>query len=409
MKKLVYIILMLVVFVSKSFCLNPNRLYCEILMNLISIEDNRCLDGTGEVIINYSIISFEDNSAVIVDLTGLPFSGTTLTSSPNPPIFSLLEGVTQYGSFTIDISNGSISSGLLNLQITNDFQPFCAYLDITIPAICDLDFSCSITGKSPEIPEDPEAICIACVDYEVDFEINNSSCIEGKTIEWDFGDESSTSSSGNHTYSGAGTYTVSLTVSEEGCDDFIIQHDIEIKECCPDCITSFAPAPGEKYVISCWVKEELSNQAETYINPTISLDFYTPAPGTILGPFVSKGKIIEGWQKIEEVIIIPADSWFVDIYLNNSGSNNVYFDDIRISPFKSSLKTYVYDPVTLRLAAELDENNYATFYQYDEEGKLIRVKKETERGVETIQESREASYKQAKSMDNRLNGNSTND
>jgi hypothetical protein len=44
--------------------------------------------------------------------------------------------------------------------------------------------------------------------------------------------------------------------------------------------------------------------------------------------------------------------------------------------------------------AELDERNYATFYEYDEEGKLIRVKKETEKGVMTIQENRDNIKKQ---------------
>jgi len=47
--------------------------------------------------------------------------------------------------------------------------------------------------------------------------------------------------------------------------------------------------------------------------------------------------------------------------------------------------TYVYDPNNYRLQASLDENNYATFYEYDHEGKLTTVKKETERGVKTIQ------------------------
>jgi hypothetical protein len=47
--------------------------------------------------------------------------------------------------------------------------------------------------------------------------------------------------------------------------------------------------------------------------------------------------------------------------------------------------------MTLRLMAELDERNYAKLYEYDEEGKLIRVKKETEKGVMTIQENRENS------------------
>ena len=38
--------------------------------------------------------------------------------------------------------------------------------------------------------------------------------------------------------------------------------------------------------------------------------------------------------------------------------------------------------------SELDENNYATFYEYDDDGSLVRVKKETERGVKTIKETR---------------------
>ena len=37
--------------------------------------------------------------------------------------------------------------------------------------------------------------------------------------------------------------------------------------------------------------------------------------------------------------------------------------------------------------AVLDENNYATFYEYDLERNLIRVKKETERGIKTIKET----------------------
>ena len=70
------------------------------------------------------------------------------------------------------------------------------------------------------------------------------------------------------------------------------------------------------------------------------------------------------------------------------------FDDLRIHPFNAEMKSYVYDPVTMRLMAQLDENNYATFYEYDEEGILIRVKKETERGIKTIHETRSSLLKQ---------------
>ena len=47
----------------------------------------------------------------------------------------------------------------------------------------------------------------------------------------------------------------------------------------------------------------------------------------------------------------------------------------------------------LTLMAELDENNYATFFEYDDDGTLIRLKKETERGIMTIKETRSAMLK----------------
>jgi len=47
----------------------------------------------------------------------------------------------------------------------------------------------------------------------------------------------------------------------------------------------------------------------------------------------------------------------------------------------------VYDPVTLRLSAELIETIYATFMNMMKRG-LIRVKKETERGIMTLKETK---------------------
>lgn len=72
----------------------------------------------------------------------------------------------------------------------------------------------------------------------------------------------------------------------------------------------------------------------------------------------------------------------------------VYFDDVRITPFNANMKSFVYDAVSLRLMAELDENNYATFYEYDNDGTLIRVNKETEKGIQTIKETRSSLYKE---------------
>lgn len=89
----------------------------------------------------------------------------------------------------------------------------------------------------------------------------------------------------------------------------------------------------------------------------------------------------------------PAGATSVLLKMNATGGSKMYYDDLRIQPYNSGLKSFVYDPVSLKLMAELDENNYATFYEYDDDGTLIRVKKETERGVQTIKETRSALIK----------------
>lgn len=215
---------------------------------------------------------------------------------------------------------------------------------------------------------------------------------------WNFGDNSPSVSgcSATHSYLTPGTYTVTVTYSANNCIPAVSSKTVTIKEdCdsipCTDCIGSFAPEPGKKYVISAWVKEENASITTTsYTNQQLTIEF--PSLGTVLGPFPATGAIIDGWQRIEAEFQIPLGAHDMAIKLN-SLSGNVYFDDIRVFPVDGSMKSYVYDPVTMRLSAELDERNYATFYEYDEEGKLHRVKKETERGIMTIQENKNSSVK----------------
>lgn len=160
---------------------------------------------------------------------------------------------------------------------------------------------------------------------------------------------------------------------------------------CENCIGSFKPIPGSKYVLGAWAKEDAAPLSKiTYDRPKIIVHFYNASHqlmASSLQPFVPSGMIIDGWQRIEEEFIIPAMAAYVGIELI-AEDGDVYFDDIRVFPFDASMKSYVYDPVNMRLVAELDERNYATFYEYDEEGKLTRIKKETERGIMTIQETR---------------------
>lgn len=158
---------------------------------------------------------------------------------------------------------------------------------------------------------------------------------------------------------------------------------------CESCIPKFQPVTG-KYVVSAWVKEEdgSGDGSITYTNSSLKV---TTGSGTTLNTYVftPSGQIIDGWQRMEGIVETDAVGNIKMEFLVAHGVS--YFDDIRVFPYDGSMVTYVYDPATLRLAAELDERNYAKIYEYDEEGKLIRVKKETEKGVMTIQENRENS------------------
>jgi hypothetical protein len=156
----------------------------------------------------------------------------------------------------------------------------------------------------------------------------------------------------------------------------------------------FAPRTytgDQTYVLSYWVRQEgLTPPVFNYPNAGIIVKFMNGATPTYPAmSLVQKSDIIDGWQQYQYTFVIPnGQTGDISVMLKNTGSGYSYFDDIRLHPFNSNMKSFVYHPVTLRFVSELDENNYATIYEYDEEGALIRVKKETANGIMTIKESR---------------------
>jgi hypothetical protein len=156
----------------------------------------------------------------------------------------------------------------------------------------------------------------------------------------------------------------------------------------------YSPVPGSEIVVGAWVKEARDCKCESYTENSISVIFRQANGSDITYTLKPAGNIIEGWQRIDSVITVPVNTIAYRVLFNASPSSITYFDDFRIQPFHSNMKSFVYNPVNLRLMAELDENNYATFYEYDDDGTLIRVKKETERGIKTIKETRSALLKQ---------------
>lgn len=188
--------------------------------------------------------------------------------------------------------------------------------------------------------------------------------------------------------------------------DPIVQEDD-----CEECLPSAGLIPNKKYILSLWAKEDSEEDdgvdpiaqtpyIQSYTDPKISISFNQNSPNDFvsLGPIsiqesqngglkCTKGQIVEGWQMMEVEFVTPnlVTAFGITFY---RGENPVLYDDIRIFPADGSMKSYVYDPANLRFVAELDERNFATLYEYDEEGKLQRIKKETERGIVTIQESK---------------------
>lgn len=170
-----------------------------------------------------------------------------------------------------------------------------------------------------------------------------------------------------------------------------------------DFIPQFYPSntssETQYYLISYWV----NGNGEVKLKDQTGADLVSQQIGVSI--------TVDGWTRIETKVTLPAGKSLHQIaffnyntsYVNNGSSGNpiiqnyhstanvikpVYFDDLRILPFMANMKSFVYDRVNKRLMANLSENNFATFIEYDAEGNPIRTKVETEKGIITVQETR---------------------
>lgn len=246
-----------------------------------------------------------------------------------------------------------------------DINIYCVEMQITGTCNSDDGFDASLSLLPPELSYAPTT--------------------------WNFGDGSTfgTGVSINHTYTYGGLYQATASI-----DGYTL--DATIQNTCCDTCNSFKPQERGRYWISAWVQVGVGGQVKTYsdglVGPSLELEFQGSSSSSV--SFYPTGEIIDGWQRIVGEFSMPIGTAELSVILNADPTFDTYFDDIRIHPFNASMKSYVYDGETFWLVSELDDNNYATFYEYDEEGGLIRIKKETERGIVTIQETRSSTVKQ---------------
>lgn len=150
----------------------------------------------------------------------------------------------------------------------------------------------------------------------------------------------------------------------------------------------FQPVSGAvSYVFSAWIKDPHPSSKASSIDVNVN--------GTTVN--LSCKAVVEGWKLMEgDINLSLANNAEFKMTITPHEGGNVYLDDLRIYPKVSHMKTYTYNTKTFKLMAELDENNFASFYEYDDEGQLVRVKKETERGIVTLKETRTVFKKRSK-------------
>lgn len=165
--------------------------------------------------------------------------------------------------------------------------------------------------------------------------------------------------------------------------------------------------PGEHYRFGGWLSVIDKKYFVQHMNKEMKDNFkinYLDASGNFISDEefeekdIFKGNFIEDWQKFEIDFQMPSNAFYVQIHLPVANDmfyvpgddyfEKSFYDDLRIMPYDGAMMSYVYNKENHRLEAQLDANNFATFYYYNDEGSLFLIKRETEKGIITVQESR---------------------
>ncbi|KAB1064893.1 hypothetical protein [Salibacter halophilus] len=198
-----------------------------------------------------------------------------------------------------------------------------------------------------------------------------------------------------------GDYTMFIPIVERENQDFNkYRKDVNIPYR-PDCYDaypgmSFVPKLGtQKFTLSFWIKKK-NNDNEDFEYPTELVRFDTLCTERqnlrISSDFINETNVIDGWKQVNYTFSMlssdKAEDALLKISIDNSGSSTDEYliDDIRIHPYEANMNARVYDRYLNRPVAELDENNFAIFYNYNSKGQVSVIKRETENGIQTVSE-----------------------
>lgn len=161
------------------------------------------------------------------------------------------------------------------------------------------------------------------------------------------------------------------------------------------------PTIGDGFTLRLWAKNELKgpNNKVIFGDGTNHIEAQLKNGGTVFTSSREKkiaqvGEWVLLEYKFEAQSLGSPSAAAYDLTLKAVGREadgaaltSVIVDDIRIQPTNAEMKTHVYDNKNFKVLATFGAEHFGMFYQYNDEGKLVRTLVETERGMKTVQEN----------------------
>ncbi|MBK7034415.1 MAG: hypothetical protein IPH49_14380 [Ignavibacteria bacterium] len=138
-------------------------------------------------------------------------------------------------------------------------------------------------------------------------------------------------------------------------------------------LTTTARTMSQGILIRAWVKARSNN-----LSATFSLNGVSST--AVIRPQVDGWHLMEAKFTSNQMSGCTVGSTYELGVTVSGASGTSYIDDVRSQPLYAASTCYVYDPSTLRLVAQLDDQHFAVIYKYDQEGRLTRKDRETVRG-----------------------------
>lgn len=137
-------------------------------------------------------------------------------------------------------------------------------------------------------------------------------------------------------------------------------------------------APDISTQLKVYMKEEGNS---TWSNNVATMEQIAAAGEWALFEGIIPANFIQGQIQIGTIL-----QFGLNLDMSGYAAGDVFVDDVRLQPIESEMVCYVYDNAQ-RLTHVLDDQHFASGFQYNAEGQLIRKLKETERGWKTLSES----------------------